>query len=162
VPAERATRRGAARVGRKTASIILNMVFGELEIAVTPHFRVAQSHRTRTRQDARAQSRPPCSHTPPQFRKDAHTGGCCTALRVHGALTGLPTCIIRDLCEYPHKTPARAPRPASRRLRRVLLAGRDLAASGVSAARVTSRLRRLRLRFRSTQGTTTASRGCYP
>src|SRR5439155_89134 len=69
----------------------------------------------------------PVANTPPQFRKDAHHW-----LLLHGRYVctarspACPTCILRDLCEYPRKTPVRAPRPASRRLRRALLAGHDL------------------------------------
>jgi endonuclease-3 len=128
VPADRASLEALPGVGRKTASIILNMVFGQMEIAVDTHiFRVA--NRT-----GLAPGRTPLdvetglvANTPPEFKKDAHHW-----LILHGRYVctarspACPTCIIRDLCEYPHKTPARAQRPASRRLRRALLTGRDL------------------------------------
>ena len=49
------------------------------------------------------------ANTPPEYRKDAHHW-----LLLHGRYVckarspACPKCIIRDLCEYPHKTPARA------------------------------------------------------
>src|SRR5579864_7884491 len=117
VPAERAALEALPGVGRKTASIILNMVFGEVEIAVDTHiFRVA--NRT-----GLAPGRTPweveqglIANTPPEFRRDAHHW-----LILHGRYVctarapKCPTCIIRDLCEYPHKTPP-APRATARRL----------------------------------------------
>jgi endonuclease III len=108
VPAERAALEALPGVGRKTASIILNMVFGHIEIAVDTHiFRVA--NRTglapgKTPRDVEVALQ---ANTPPEFRKDAHHW-----LLLHGRYVCLarrpkcPTCIIRDLCEYRHKTPA--------------------------------------------------------
>jgi endonuclease III len=123
VPAERESLEALPGVGRKTASIILNMVFGQAEIAVDTHiFRVA--NRTglapgRTPLEVEAGLR---ANTPPQYRKDAHHW-----LLLHGRYVctarspKCPACLIRDLCEYPHKTRAaarRTPRaPAPRALR---------------------------------------------
>jgi endonuclease III len=128
LPADRAALEALPGVGRKTASIILNMVFGEVEIAVDTHiFRVANRTGLAPGKTPRQVETALLANTPPQFRKDAHHW-----LLLHGRYVctarspACPTCIIRDLCEYPHKTPVRAPRPASRRLRRALLAGRDL------------------------------------
>src|SRR5580700_4598094 len=128
LPAERAALEALPGVGRKTASIILNMVFGEVEIAVDTHiFRVANRTGLAPGKTPRAVETALLANTPPRFRKDAHHW-----LLLHGRYVcrarspACPTCIIRDLCEYPHKTPARAPQPAPRRLQRALLAGRDL------------------------------------
>ncbi len=118
VPSTRAELEALPGVGRKTANIILNMVFGEVEIAVDTHiFRVA--NRT-----GLAPGRTPLeveqalnANTPPEFRKDAHHW-----LILHGRyvcvarLPKCPACIIRDLCEYPRKTPAPKPARAIRRL----------------------------------------------
>jgi endonuclease-3 len=122
VPGTRADLEALPGVGRKTANIILNMVFGEAEIAVDTHiFRVA--NRTglapgRTPLEVEQALR---ANTPPQFRKHAHHW-----LILLGRYTCIartpkcPTCIIRDLCEYKFKT--RAPVPA--RARRLPLPSR--------------------------------------
>src|ERR1700674_5393650 len=126
LPAERASLEALPGVGRKTASIILNMVFGEVEIAVDTHiFRVANRTGLAPGRTPREVETALVANTPLQFRKDAHHW-----LLLHGRYVctarspACPTCIIRDLCEYPHKTPARAPAP--RRLQRALRAARDL------------------------------------
>lgn len=111
VPGDRAALEALPGVGRKTASIVLNMVFGKIEIAVDTHiFRVA--NRT-----GLAPGKTPLevevnliANTPAQYRKDAHHW-----LLLHGRYVctarapACPTCLIRDLCEYRHKT---APKPA--------------------------------------------------
>jgi len=110
VPSDRESLEALPGVGRKTASIILNMVFGQIEIAVDTHiFRVA--NRT-----GLAPGKTPLEveiglvkNTPDEFKKNAHHW-----LLLHGRyvctarLPACPKCIIRDLCEYPHKTPERA------------------------------------------------------
>jgi endonuclease III len=123
VPAERAALEALPGVGRKTASIILNMVFGEVEIAVDTHiFRVANRTGLAPGRTPREVEDGLTHNTPPEFRKDAHHW-----LILHGRYVctarspSCPTCIIRDLCEYPHKTPARLPRAqVKRRLSQVL------------------------------------------
>ena len=116
VPADRASLEALPGVGRKTASIILNMVFGEMEIAVDTHiFRVANRTGLAPGKTPREVETGLIANTPREFRKDAHHWlllhgrYVCTARTPH-----CPACIIRDLCEYPRKTPA-SPR---RRLRR--------------------------------------------
>jgi len=120
VPGDRAALEALPGVGRKTASIILNMVFGAVEIAVDTHiFRVA--NRT-----GLAPGRTPLeveaglvATTPLEFRKDAHHWLLLHGRYVCTARTpACPTCIIRDLCEYTLKTPARPARAAARRLMR--------------------------------------------
>jgi endonuclease III len=117
VPAERAALEALPGVGRKTASIILNMVFGEVEIAVDTHiFRVANRTGLAPGRTPREVEDALTRNTPLEFRKDAHHW-----LILHGRYVctarspSCPTCIIRDLCEYPHKTPAGLPRAQVKR-----------------------------------------------
>ncbi len=112
VPADRAALEALPGVGRKTASIILNMVFGQPEIAVDTHiFRVANRTGLAPGKTPREVEQGLVANTPPEFRKDAHHW-----LILHGRYVctarapKCPTCIIRDLCEYRHKTPAAAKR----------------------------------------------------
>jgi endonuclease-3 len=108
VPRTRESLEALPGVGRKTASVVLNTAFGEPTIAVDTHiFRV--SNRT-----GLAKGRTPLQVenrltrlTPEEFRKDAHHW-----LILHGRYIcrarkpDCPACIIADLCEYRHKTPA--------------------------------------------------------
>jgi endonuclease III len=117
VPSDRAALEALPGVGRKTASIILNMVFGEVEIAVDTHiFRVANRTGLAPGRTPREVEEALMRNTPPEFRKDAHHW-----LILHGRYVctarapKCPTCIIRDLCEYAHKTPARAERAQAKR-----------------------------------------------
>ena len=117
VPNDRGALEALPGVGRKTASIILNMVFGEVEIAVDTHiFRVANRSGLAPGRTPREVEEALRVNTPPEFRKDAHHW-----LILHGRYVctarspACPSCIIRDLCEYRHKTPAR-PAPARRRV----------------------------------------------
>jgi endonuclease III len=106
VPGERTALEALPGVGRKTASIILNMVFGQLEIAVDTHiFRVANRTGLAPGRNPLEVEEALIANTPVEFRKDAHHW-----LLLHGRYVcvarkpACPTCIIRDLCEYPHKT----------------------------------------------------------
>jgi endonuclease-3 len=110
VPGERAALEALPGVGRKTASIILNMVFGEPEIAVDTHiFRVANRTGLAPGKNPLQVEAALIKNTPPQYRKDAHHW-----LLLHGRYVctarspACPTCIIRDLCEYKHKTKPKA------------------------------------------------------
>jgi endonuclease-3 len=113
VPSGRAALEALPGVGRKTASIILNMVFGQPEIAVDTHiFRVANRTGLAPGKTPLAVEEGLVAGTPAEFRKDAHHW-----LILHGRYVctarspKCPTCIIRDLCEYRHKTkPAAAKR----------------------------------------------------
>ena len=106
VPSDRAALEALPGVGRKTASIILNMVFGQPEIAVDTHiFRVANRTGLAPGKTPREVEDGLIATTPPEFRKDAHHW-----LILHGRYVctarapKCPACIIRDLCEYQHKT----------------------------------------------------------
>jgi endonuclease-3 len=118
VPSTRAELEALPGVGRKTANIILNMVFGEAAIAVDTHiFRVANRTGLAPGRTPLEVEQALTANTPPEFRKDAHHW-----LILHGRYVctarapKCPTCIIRDLCEYPYKTAGAAPRAARRRL----------------------------------------------
>jgi len=113
VPSDRAALEALPGVGRKTASIILNIVFGQPEIAVDTHiFRVANRTGLAPGKTPREVEDGLVANTPHEFRKDAHHW-----LILHGRYVcsarapKCPTCIIRDLCEYQHKTRAPAQRP---------------------------------------------------
>jgi endonuclease III len=126
VPAEREALEALPGVGRKTASIILNMVFGQVEIAVDTHiFRVANRTGLAPGKTPREVEDALQANTPPEYAKDAHHW-----LLLHGRYVCVarapkcPTCLIRDLCEYPHKTAARPkarPKPPARARRPVRL-----------------------------------------
>jgi len=113
VPGERAALEALPGVGRKTASIILNMVFGQLEVAVDTHiFRVANRTGLAPGKNPLEVEAALIANTPREYLKDAHHW-----LILHGRYVctarapACPTCIIHDLCEYKHKTrrkPARA------------------------------------------------------
>jgi endonuclease-3 len=106
VPRTREELESLPGVGRKTANVILNTAFGEPTIAVDTHiFRV--SNRT-----GLAKGKTPLEVetrltklTPDEFLQDAHHW-----LILHGRYTckarkpDCPGCVIRDLCEYRHKT----------------------------------------------------------
>jgi endonuclease III len=115
VPGDRAALEALPGVGRKTASIILNMVFGHAEIAVDTHiFRVANRTGLAPGRTPREVEDGLIAATPPEFRKDAHHW-----LLLHGRYVctarapKCPTCILRELCEYPHKTRPPAKRSAA-------------------------------------------------
>jgi endonuclease-3 len=109
VPGDRASLEALPGVGRKTANIILNMVFGQKEIAVDTHiFRVANRTGLAPGKTPREVEDALIAATPTEYRKDAHHW-----LILHGRYVctarnpACPKCIIRDLCEYPHKSQAR-------------------------------------------------------
>jgi endonuclease-3 len=112
VPGTRADLEALPGVGRKTASIILNMVFGVPEVAVDTHiFRVANRTGLAPGKTPRAVEDALIAGTPKEFLKDAHHW-----LLLHGRYVctarapACPRCLIADLCEYPDKTAPRAPR----------------------------------------------------
>ncbi len=105
VPEDRAALEALPGVGRKTANVVLNTAFGHATMAVDTHiFRVAN-------RIGLAQGKTPLEvelgllkAVPKEYLKDAHHWlilqgrYTCTARKPHCS-----TCIIRDLCEYPHK-----------------------------------------------------------
>ena len=108
------SRVGAARealealpgVGRKTATVILNTAFGHPAIAVDTHiFRVSNRTGLAPGKDVRAVEDRLMRLVPEPFRLNAHHW-----LILHGRYAckarkpDCPACLIRDLCEYRHKT----------------------------------------------------------
>jgi endonuclease III len=95
-------------VGRKTANVVLNTAFGQPTMAVDTHiFRVANRTGLAPGKTVRAVEDKLLKFVPPEFLKDAHHW-----LILHGRyvckarVPACPICIIADLCEYRHKTPA--------------------------------------------------------
>jgi len=93
-------------VGRKTANVILNTAFGEPTIAVDTHiFRVANRTRIAPGGNVRAVEEKLLKVVPEEFKRDAHHW-----LILHGRYVckarkpECPRCLIRELCEYKHKT----------------------------------------------------------
>ncbi len=114
VPNERAALEALPGVGRKTANIILNMVFGEAQIAVDTHiFRVANRTGLARGRTPRAVEQALERNTPAEFKRDAHHW-----LLLHGRYVctarapRCTACILADLCEYPERSTA-APRRAA-------------------------------------------------
>ncbi len=93
-------------VGRKTANVILNTAFGQPTIAVDTHiFRVANRTGIAPGKDVVAVEEKLLKGVPEEFRLDAHHW-----LILHGRYVckarkpDCPTCLIRDLCEFRHKS----------------------------------------------------------
>lgn len=93
-------------VGRKTANVILNSAFGEPTIAVDTHiFRVANRTGLAPGKDVLAVERKLLRAVPGEFQYDAHHW-----LILHGRYVckarqpECRTCLVRDLCEFKHKT----------------------------------------------------------
>lgn len=119
VPSSRDALEALPGVGRKTASIILNIVFGQTEVAVDTHiFRVANRTGLAPGRNPRAVEDGLIANTPKEYLKDAHHWLLLHGRYVCTARTpACPKCIINDLCEYKHKTPARdAPKPSARHM----------------------------------------------
>ena len=108
VPRSREALEALPGVGRKTASVVLNTAFGEPTIAVDTHiFRVANRTGLAPGKTVRAVEDKLEKVVPDEFKLDAHHW-----LILHGRYVckarkpDCPQCVIRDLCEYKHKTPA--------------------------------------------------------
>lgn len=108
VPRNRETLEALPGVGRKTANVVLNTVFGEPTIAVDTHvFRVANRTNLAPGSDPEEVERRLLKFTPDEFKTNAHHW-----LILHGRYickARLPECWrcpIAQWCEYRHKTPA--------------------------------------------------------
>jgi endonuclease-3 len=93
-------------VGRKTANVILNIVFNKPVIAVDTHiFRVSNRTKLATGKNPLIVEEKLMQIIPKNFIHDAHHllllhgRYTCTAKKPH-----CPECVIRDLCEYEDKT----------------------------------------------------------
>ncbi len=106
VPRSREELESLPGVGRKTANVVLNTAYGEPTIAVDTHiFRVANRTGLAPGKDAAAVERRLLEVVPEEFKRNAHHW-----LILHGRYIciarkpGCPECLIRDLCDYQHKT----------------------------------------------------------
>jgi len=103
VPSSREALEALPGVGRKTANVVLNTIFGEPTIAVDTHiFRVANRTRIALGKTPRAVEDALLKFTPGEFAHDAHHWlllhgrYVCKALRPE-----CERCFVNDLCEYP-------------------------------------------------------------
>ncbi|HET7062635.1 MAG TPA: endonuclease III [Rudaea sp.] len=108
VPRSRPELEALPGVGRKTANVVLNTAFGEPTIAVDTHiFRVANRTGIAPGKTVRTVEDKLERVVPAEFKQDAHHW-----LILHGRYVckarkpDCPQCIIRDLCQYRHKTRA--------------------------------------------------------
>jgi endonuclease-3 len=105
VPRSREALEALPGVGRKTANVVLNTVFGEPTIAVDTHiFRVANRTRIAIGETPRAVEDALVRSTPAEFALDAHHW-----LILHGRYVCKALkpecwrCTISDLCEWPER-----------------------------------------------------------
>ena len=105
VPRSREALEALPGVGRKTANVVLNTIFGEPTIAVDTHiFRVANRTRIAVGETPRAVEDALVRHTPGEFAHDAHHW-----LILHGRYVCKALkpecwrCVINDLCEWPDR-----------------------------------------------------------
>ncbi len=106
VPNDRAALEALPGVGRKTANVVLNTVFGEPAIAVDTHiFRVSNRTGLAPGKDVRAVEDRLMRVVPEEFLLGAHHW-----LILHGRYTckarkpDCPKCVVRDLCRFKNKT----------------------------------------------------------
>ena len=107
VPNDRAALEALPGVGRKTANVVLNTVFGEPAIAVDTHiFRVSNRTGLAPGKDVRAVEDRLMRVIPEKCLLGAHHW-----LILHGRYTckarkpDCPACVVRDLCRFKDKTP---------------------------------------------------------
>ncbi|HEY6897474.1 MAG TPA: endonuclease III [Rhodocyclaceae bacterium] len=108
VPHDRDALEALPGVGRKTANVVLNIVFGEPTIAVDTHiFRIANRIGLAPGKDVRAVEDKLLKVTPEEYKLHAHHWLILHGRYVCKARTPeCPRCAILDLCEYKQKTPA--------------------------------------------------------
>lgn len=102
VPRSREALEALPGVGRKTANVVMNTVFGEHTIAVDTHiYRVANRTRLAPGKTPRDVENALLKFTPGEFKHDAHHW-----LLLHGRYVCMALkpacqrCLINDLCEY--------------------------------------------------------------
>lgn len=107
VPQNREALEALPGVGRKTANVVLNVVFGQPTIAVDTHiFRVANRTRLAPGTTPLEVEATLERVVPAKYRMGAHHW-----LILHGRYTCIarkprcPECVVRDLCRFPDKTP---------------------------------------------------------
>ncbi len=118
VPRTREELEALPGVGRKTANVVLNTVFGEPTIAVDTHiFRVCNRTGLAPGRNVRVVEDKLVKVVPEEFKLGAHHW-----LILHGRYVctarkpKCPQCPIRDLCAYKDKTPSNKPPPTARGL----------------------------------------------
>ncbi|MCY4551705.1 MAG: endonuclease III [Defluviicoccus sp.] len=106
VPRDRDALESLPGVGRKTASVVLNIAFGEPTIAVDTHvFRVSNRTALAPGKDVRAVEDALVRRTPARWKQHAHHW-----LILHGRYIckarrpDCPACVVADLCRYRAKT----------------------------------------------------------
>jgi endonuclease III len=106
VPRERAALEALPGVGRKTASVVMNVAFGEPTIAVDTHiFRVANRTGLAAGKNPLQVEMALEARTPRQYKAYAHHW-----LILHGRYVckarrpECPDCVVADLCQYDAKT----------------------------------------------------------
>jgi endonuclease-3 len=106
VPRDRDALEKLPGVGRKTASVVLNVAFGEPTIAVDTHiFRVGNRTGLAPGKTPLAVEQGLVRRTPPEYRHHAHHW-----LILHGRYVckarkpDCPVCVVADLCHYGAKT----------------------------------------------------------
>jgi len=111
VPRDREALEALPGVGRKTANVVLNVVFGEPTIAVDTHiFRVSNRTGLAPGKDVLEVELKLEKVVPEQYKLYAHHW-----LILHGRYTCVarkplcPTCVVRDLCRFKEKTIEPAP-----------------------------------------------------
>ena len=106
VPNDRAALEALPGVGRKTANVVLNTVFGEPAIAVdTLVFRLANRSGIAPGKDVRAVEEKLLKAIPAAYLHNAHHWLILHGRYVCKALKpDCPHCLINDLCEWPEKT----------------------------------------------------------
>jgi len=122
VPPARAVLESLPGVGRKSASVVLNVAFGEPTIAVDTHiFRVSNRIPLVVAVAPDETQMALEKVVPDEFKLHAHHW-----LILHGRYVCVarkpkcPVCIIRDLCEYAHKTREEEATGAQRSRRRTI------------------------------------------
>jgi endonuclease-3 len=102
VPRTREALEALPGVGRKTANVVMNTVFGEPTIAVDTHiFRVANRTKLAPGKTPRAVEDALLKSTPGEFAHDAHHWLILHGRYVCKALKpACQKCLINDLCEY--------------------------------------------------------------
>ncbi len=120
VPHNREALESLPGVGRKTANVVLNVVFGEKTIAVDTHiFRVANRTGLAPGKTPRDVEDALLRRVPDAYLLHAHHW-----LILHGRYVCLartpkcPECAVRDLCRFPDKTAAPVRKPAAARAKR--------------------------------------------
>ena len=117
VPRTRDALQALPGVGRKTANVVLNVVFGEETIAVDTHiFRVGNRTGLAPGKTPDHVEQKLLKVTPARYRRHAHHW-----LILHGRYTckaprpNCPACVVIDLCAYKKKTLPPAPPPVRKR-----------------------------------------------